>query len=103
MTSSQQVGADDARARPATVAGLHHTDIRWTPKPLPALDTLTDSPDERLILAFAESAAWELLAKEAIAALSQLQRDHDRLRDRHHHLIEEYRSHRARTMREDAA
>ena len=43
------------------------------------------------------------IAKEAIAALSQLQRDHDRLRDRHHHLIEEYRSHRARTMREDAA
>lgn len=68
-----------------------------------AIETVTDHERlliERLASVEADRDAYQLVAREAIHALHHLMRDHDRLRQQHYRLLDEYRSLREKTLRE---
>jgi len=68
------------------------------------LSAVLAETDRLLITAICERDAYRLLAQQAIHQLANLTRDHDRLRDRQHQLLEELRALRAyRRDRERAA
>lgn len=76
--------------------------IRWRPDLLPAIDPLVMSDEDILIATIVESEAYRRVAQQAIHALHDERRDHERLRASHHRLIDEFRRLREQTMREAA-
>ena len=74
-------------------------DIRWTPSPAPS--PTFDNDEDLLVVALCEADGYRELARAALHDAHDRQQALDRLRDAHHHLIDEYRQFRERVLRED--
>lgn len=74
------------------------SDIAWAPAP-PHLECDATSDEDLLVATLVESDSYRQLAQCAIHELHDLRRELDRLRKKHHRLVEEYRALRVQTLR----
>ena len=75
---------------------VRREDIRWTLAPLPAADLFAMTDEDLLVETMLEAETYRTTVQAATRALHDLTVEHERLRVRHHRLLEVYRAERVR-------
>ena len=87
--------------RPSGLTASRADLVTWWRWRYAALKAENGRVGDLLIQALGESQGYRAVSQAAVDALHEQARRHDRLREQHHRLRDEYRSHRARVLRDE--